>query len=32
VRALDDRFATPAYVLLLITGLGMVFEAVQEQK
>ncbi len=27
VKALDDRFATPAYVLLLITGLGMVFEA-----
>jgi uncharacterized membrane protein len=27
VKALDDRFATPAYVLLLLTGLGMVFEA-----
>ncbi len=27
VKTLDDRFATPAYVLLLLTGLGMVFEA-----
>jgi uncharacterized membrane protein len=27
VKALDDRFATPAYILLLLTGLGMVFEA-----
>ncbi len=27
VKALDDRFANPAYVLLLLTGLGMVFEA-----
>jgi uncharacterized membrane protein len=27
LKLLDDRFATPAYVLLLITGFGMVFEA-----
>jgi uncharacterized membrane protein len=27
LKFLDDRFATPAYVLLLITGFGMVFEA-----
>ena len=27
IKTLDDRFATPAYVLLLLTGLGMVFEA-----
>lgn len=27
VKALDDRLANPAYALLLITGLGMVFEA-----
>ena len=27
LKLLDDRFATPAYILLLITGFGMVFEA-----
>ena len=27
VRLLDDRFATPAYVLLLVTGVLMVFVA-----
>jgi uncharacterized membrane protein len=27
IKVLDDRFATPAYVLLLITGLWMVFVA-----
>src|SRR5438445_7202061 len=25
IKTLDDRFANPAYALLLITGLGMVF-------
>jgi uncharacterized membrane protein len=27
IKTLDDRFANPAYALLLITGLGMVFES-----
>lgn len=27
LKILDDRFANPAYALLLITGFGMVFEA-----
>ncbi|MEP7198679.1 MAG: DUF2269 family protein, partial [Chloroflexota bacterium] len=27
VKILDDRFANPAYVLLLLSGLGMVFTA-----
>jgi uncharacterized membrane protein len=27
IKTIDDRFANPAYVLLLITGLGMVFES-----
>lgn len=27
LKTLDGRFATPAYILLLITGFGMVFEA-----
>jgi uncharacterized membrane protein len=27
VKTLDDRFANPAYVLLLVLGLGMVFSA-----
>jgi len=27
IKTLDDKFANPAYVLLLITGLGMVFES-----
>ncbi len=27
LKLLDDRFANPAYVLLLVTGFGMVFEA-----
>lgn len=27
LKVLDDRFANPAYVLLLLTGFGMVFEA-----
>lgn len=27
LKLLDDRFANPAYILLLVTGFGMVFEA-----
>jgi uncharacterized membrane protein len=27
LKTLDDRFANPAYALLLVTGFGMVFEA-----
>ena len=27
IKTLDDRFATPAYVLLLVTGFALIFEA-----